>query len=140
MRSRGWRCDKCAKTNVEDLPDPESTPISNDLPIRSTSQDEEPTPVPTDASAIVHEAAAEAIPVTLVSIEGQPQSPIPEPARSTPSSLETIAPPTSISPRAPASLNAAVVSMKALRPPVLLDTAICVLVVLVAALLYRRIL
>jgi hypothetical protein len=100
--------------------------------------------VPTDASAIVHEAAAEAIPVTLVSIEGQPQSPIPEPARSTSSSLDTIAPPTSISPRvpasAPASLNAAVVSMKALRPPVLLDTAICVLVVLVAALLYRRIL
>jgi len=127
--SRNWECPHCKQTNLECLPDPPAS--SAETP-------------PGDATAVVLEKppVTEEPPVTTVSdvVEPAPEE-TPQPSTAEPpepepeNNLEQLPPVDSI-PTAPSVATFSPV--KSTRPPLLLDTAICVLLVLVVALLCRR--
>ncbi|KAG9318411.1 UBC-like protein [Chiua virens] len=141
--SREWVCPKCQQTNLECLPDPpQNTPSSlnesaalRGLP-RALDQSVPPVlqPSPTPQPAAPERSS-------------RPETSSSDPDRVGPSTLATEPGPATIQAReSPATAHTEAIRGSPLpvhcsrRSPLLLDTAICVLVVLVIALLFRRVL
>ena len=117
-RSRNWVCPRCEKSNLECLPDP--------TPGGSNTETLAPDPLETTPEAEVTEVGKDEDPDTTApdpSLSPSPQDPPEE------SPVATPIPQTVVSARS---------SVGNPRPPLLLDTAICVLLVLAFALLFRR--
>jgi len=145
--SRDWVCPSCNRSNLECLPDP---PQSNDT---STSGSGSVGEVQTSSEAEVVPTPAEAIPPqTEVSVSEREVIPggaeVARRLESDDTSSVVTSPHLSVSSAATSSQNisgsrqAGTASFRPShtpRPPMLLDTAICVLLVLVFALLCRRV-
>ncbi|KAF9792349.1 non-canonical ubiquitin conjugating enzyme 1 [Thelephora terrestris] len=120
--SRNWVCPRCEKSNLECLPDP--------FPGGLDSETIEPQPPETNLQVEVTQATEDG------PIEGTPV------ADSPPSSSLRDHPPGELLPTTtPIVLQTVVITRSPVgnpRPPLLLDTAICVLLVLTLALLFRR--
>ena len=119
-RSRNWVCPRCEKSNLECLPDP--TPEGPNLETVASDP-----PQTTPEAEMIQTAKDEAPDTTVsdLSSSSTPQGP-PE----TPSvAAIPIVQQTTVTTRSPVGNP---------RPPLLLDTAICVLLVLTVALLFRR--
>lgn len=158
-RSREWVCSRCNRSNLECLPDPpppndastsdsvsevQTAPVAEALPTPVEVMPPQPPPLAeTNVSVSVREA-------TSTGVDGAPRS------ESEDSTLVVASPPASTSiPSQSQNLSGARVggarqasgptafhpsqTHTTVRPPMLLDTAICVLLVLVFALLCRRI-
>ncbi|KZT44167.1 UBC-like protein [Sistotremastrum suecicum HHB10207 ss-3] len=134
--SREWTCPDCHEQNIEILPDPAnpqlisppSPPPSSITPANTEPKPSEPEPTP-------------ALEAPAPSAESSPEL---QPESSTPTSeasLESLSPPPSVAtPASPPQQTVLVSSPSSSpRPPLLLDATICVLLVLVAALICRRI-
>ena len=119
-RSRGWVCPRCEKSNLECLPDP--TPGS------SNPETVVPDPPQTIPEVGVIQAVEDETPDTNVSDSPSPQTPQDPPEASVAAAIPAV-PQTTVTTRSPVANP---------RPPLLLDTAICVLLVLAVALLFRR--
>ena len=141
-RSRDWVCPRCNRSNLECLPDP---PQSNDS---STSGSGSVREVQTSSEAEVVPTPAEAIPPQPSQIEASvpEREVIPDEAEGARrSESDDTSPHSSVSSVATSSQNirqagpASFRPSHTPRPPMLLDTAICVLLVLVFALLCRRV-
>jgi hypothetical protein len=147
-RSRDWVCPSCNRSNLECLPDP---PQSNDT---ATSGSGSVGEVQTSSEAEVVPTPAEAIPPqTEVSVSEREAIPggaevVARRLESDDASSVDTSPHLSVSSAATSSQNisgsrqAGTASFRPShtpRPPMLLDTAICVLLVLVFALLCRRV-
>ena len=115
-RSKSWVCPRCEKSNLECLPDP--------TPGDSNSETVPPDPPERTPEA---EATQDGDPNT-VSDHSPPPSPQHPPEESLPAAA-LVVPQAAVSTRSPVANP---------RPPLLLDTAICVLLVLAFALLFRR--
>ncbi|KAJ8517553.1 hypothetical protein ONZ45_g5271 [Pleurotus djamor] len=141
--SREWTCPHCKQTNLELLPDPPSQPEvvpainPSDIPAQSTS------PVSTSSTSPPSSDTSEDEPVVVHEVNAfmpsggatGPSTPSPAfIARAPRDSTLVGAPPTD-----EATPTASGPRRSPQRPPLLLDTAICVLLVLVFALLCRRI-
>jgi ubiquitin-conjugating enzyme E2 J1 len=148
-RSRDWVCPRCNRSNIECLPDPPQTndvasgptsevKTSSEAEIISTPAESNPAqpaesevPVPTRAAAVDGASEVRGSEVTT-----------PVVTSSLPSSSTPLSTPTSVRGAHQASTTPAFQpshTSTTVRPPMLLDTAICVLLVLVFALLCRRV-
>lgn len=162
--SRDWVCTRCSHSNLQSLPDP---PPPNDSASSSASASpptttEEKTPAEADASGVPTFAPAEEVDVTVTPVVRSPEVELPVHVQTATSSdsnadRETEAAAngatTTSSTTSPASSASRGGHQSAsslhqtrtrtmtttVRPPMLLDTAICVLLVLVFALLCRRV-
>lgn len=140
-RSRSWICPVCEKTNVELLPDPEDSPKHvQDLPSdtscpRPTENSNSPVSnTPSISSDTVdapniksHENPSAQAQPTLTSSSTFPTRP-----NETPAPSPVSAPTTRLRSSAPLSHRGN------LKPPAILDATICVLLVVVFAILCRR--
>jgi ubiquitin-conjugating enzyme E2 J1 len=153
LRSREWVCSRCNRSNLQCLPDPpESSDPSTSRPLAKSKPSPEAEVVPdaaetippqiaeSNASASVREATpddvdsaprSESVDATLVMTSPPATAPTPSQNFSGVRGAHQAASPTP--PFRPSQTHTTV------RPPMLLDTAICVLLVLVFALLLRRI-
>ncbi|KAF9653052.1 UBC-like protein [Thelephora ganbajun] len=118
--SRNWVCPRCEKLNLECLPDP--TPGSSN-PGRVI-----PDPSETTSEVEMTKVAEDEVPDTTVADSSPSPSPQDPPEEFLPATA-SITPQTVVTTRSPAGNP---------RPPLLLDTTICVLLVLALALLFRR--
>ncbi|KAI0747908.1 UBC-like protein [Daedaleopsis nitida] len=164
--SRDWVCPRCNRSNLEHLPDPptsESSPSSDGTSTASTDDSTSTSsPAPAKPEATLSDTPAIPQPhfiedaVQISSLK--PESPVihrpipliaPKPTR--PNSHASLVTQSFSPPRTPdlpvtrdqtpqPALVAAVRQTTPRRPPILLDTAICVLLVLTFALVARRIL
>jgi len=154
--SRGWVCDRCNQSNLQSLPDP---PSPNDAASASdpapslTTTTEDKTPAETDASGVPTPAPAEETATPLVrSPEVEASVPVrvatPPEAEGAVNVAMALSSPHPNASRGGHQVNPAASSPRptrthttttSVRPPMLLDTAICVLLVLVFALLCRRV-
>ncbi|PCH38338.1 UBC-like protein [Wolfiporia cocos MD-104 SS10] len=155
--SREWVCPTCSRSNLECLPDPPaSSSASSSSSLASMSPAETGTTTP--ASADIHitssdrpcpEPASQQAPSAHVPLVAPiPTRPSPPPPIltcriATPPIQDTKPPPPSRAPSAPRGQTQppteAFTAACPRRPPVLLDTAICVLLVLMFALVAKRI-
>ena len=119
-RSRNWVCPRCEKTNLECLPDPSPGGPSYETTI--------PGPLETNLEATVAQVAKDQVPHMAVTDLSPPTPPRDHPEESLPATVPNVTQVTVIT-RSPVGDP---------RPPLLLDTAICVLLVLALALLFRR--
>lgn len=120
-RSRNWVCPRCEKSNLECLPDPNTPGGSNPEIVV-------PDPPQTIPEAGVTQAAEGEAPDTVVLDSPPPPTPQDPPEASLTATIP-IVPQTTVTARSPVGSP---------RPPLLLDTAICVFLVLAVALLFRR--
>jgi len=122
--SRDWTCPHCQQKNVEILPDPpecdKSTSPSDQLAPSVAPTTESP---PSPAESTPHPILSPASDAPEVHVMTQPS---PAPASAI------------LSPTRTYSSSHTVYSSSSSRPPLFLDAAICVLLVLVAALIFRR--
>ncbi|KAF8892615.1 ubiquitin-conjugating enzyme/RWD-like protein [Infundibulicybe gibba] len=150
--SRTWTCPHCEQPNLELLPDPED------------AGDASANPIPTPPEAVSSAEPPQPIPNAEISIEPSSNTP-PPPQPSSPSllpapdvghvaaaatintmtalethSMNTGAPPNSTSNEASHAMASQPISSlrRSQRPPIILDTAICVLLGLVFAMICRR--
>ncbi|KAI9457746.1 UBC-like protein [Lactarius psammicola] len=164
--SRDWVCPRCNQSNIQSLPDPpqpnDSVSASASASPSTTTTTEEKTSAEADASGVPTPAPAEAVDVTVTPVVRSPEveSPTPIPMRTATQSDDAgreteVAANGVTSSSSPASayrgghqVGPAAPSLHhqtrthattTVRPPMLLDTAICVLLVLVFALLCRRV-
>ncbi|KAI0807235.1 ubiquitin-conjugating enzyme/RWD-like protein [Fomes fomentarius] len=166
--SRDWVCPRCNKSSLEHLPDPPAQPASESSSSEdSTPSAENSTTIPSPAPVVVSEPVPMDAPQALAQPQlseevvhlqvPQPDTHIvhrpiplvaPKPTRphAHPSLVtQSFTPPMTPDPPAtrdqtPQPALVAAVRQTSRRPPILLDTAICVLLVLVFALVARRIL
>lgn len=146
--SREWHCDACGKRNVESLPDPvagegtttngghthahsqEQERIKDASPVSLRAEKAAPVPSPTRAPDSAQERSSTAVEERSagVALASEPPAPLPVP----------------MPPHMPAATQAASSASVAVppsgRPLLLLDTAICVFIVLILALLAKRVL
>jgi ubiquitin-conjugating enzyme E2 J1 len=115
FRSRNWVCPRCEKTNLECLSDPTPGGPSSETVI--------PAPLEINSEVEVAQVAKDQVPHTTTSDSSQDH--VGEPLPTTVPIVQQ----TTVITRSPISDP---------RPPLLLDTAICVLLVLALALLFRR--
>jgi ubiquitin-conjugating enzyme E2 J1 len=121
-RSRNWVCPRCEKSNLECLPDPSPGGLD--------SETIEPQTPETNLQVEVTQATEDG------PIEGTPVADSPPS-----SSLRDHPPGEPLPTTTPIVLQTVVITRSPVgnpRPPLLLDTAICVLLVLTLALLFRR--
>jgi len=118
--SRNWVCPRCERTNIECLPDPTPGGLNPETVI--------PRPLGTNSEREVSQATKDQVLYTAVTNSSPPPSP-----QEPPGELLTTTVPIVSQNRV---INRSPVSDP--RPPLLLDTAICVLLVLALALLFRR--
>jgi ubiquitin-conjugating enzyme E2 J1 len=153
-RSREWVCPRCNRSNLECLPDPPqpSNPsISESVSEVKTSLEAEvvPTapadvtphqPPESDVSVSVREATPDDVDGTPRSESEDATSVVVSPPATTATPSQNLSGVQGASPAAgPSASFHPSQTYTAARPPMLLDTAICVLLVLVFALLLRRI-
>jgi len=119
-RSRSWVCPRCEKSNLECLPDP--TPGGSNAEIIT------PNPPERIPEVEVIQLAKGGNPNTAVS-DHPPSPSSQEHSEESLPAATLLVPQTAVPPRSPVGNP---------RPPLLLDTAICVLLVLAFALLFRR--
>lgn len=163
-RSREWTCPHCKQTNLECLPDPQdsSAPSSDSTP--------SPASTPDCVAKPLTPVSEPTVPISFISEKDVPDDAIPslplpqaiEPPVKvySPTPTRPIIPVSIVTPRAPGTPisrspsvrteNSDIVPMSQDRsvlvrrgprkPPIVLDTAICILLVLVFALICRRIL
>lgn len=120
VRSRNWVCSRCEKINLECLPDP--------TPGGSRSEITIPGLLEASSEVEVAQVAEDKVLHTTIMDSSPPPSPRDPQEESLPATAPTV-PQTTVIIRSPVSDP---------RPPLLLDTAICVLLVLALALLFRR--
>jgi len=151
--SREWYCIRCNRSNLECLPDPpdSSDPsISDPLPEVETSLETEVVPNTTEAMPPQTAESNASVTVRDATPDGTDSAPRLESVDTT----SVITPPPASAPTPPQNFSGGRGARQAagptppfhpsqthtiVRPPMLLDTAICVLLVLVFALLLRRI-
>ena len=119
-RSRNWLCPRCEKSNLECLPDPALG--------GSNAQTVVPDPPQTIPEAEVKQPEKDDASDTTV-FASSPSPPPQDPPEEPPAATTPIVSQTAITIRSPVGNP---------RPPLLLDTAICVLLVLALSLLFRR--
>lgn len=122
-RSRSWVCPRCEKSNLECLPDPS--------PGGPSPETVEPQPPETNPEVEVTQVTKDDVPILETAVADLPQS----------SSLQDQPPGEPLPTTTPIVPQAVVITRSPVgdpRPPLLLDTAICVLLVLALALLFRR--
>ncbi|KDQ59458.1 hypothetical protein JAAARDRAFT_33028 [Jaapia argillacea MUCL 33604] len=154
--SRDWVCPHCARSNLECLPDPTDADSSDTATTAPTSAPSpsttatEPAAAATDVSPIPPMQTEPALPavlpppasmiITTTDAETPKQAEAVSasaPIRQSPSSSDAIGP------SRPVEYHVGIVAggnSRSPRPPILLDTAICCLLVLVLALVCRRVL
>ena len=120
FRSRNWVCTRCEKTNLECLPDPTPGGPSSETVI--------PRPLEINSEVEVVQVAKDQSSHTTNTDSSPPPSPQDHAGGALPTTVP-IVPQATVMTRSPVSDP---------RPPLLLDTAICVLLVLALALLFRR--
>jgi ubiquitin-conjugating enzyme E2 J1 len=122
--SHDWTCHKCGQRNIEQLPDPGSSSS-----VKHASEFDGTRAVTLPSAPTHTEHRQEIIPnVASTGRDDDAPSHPPAPTPVTPTPTMTIA------------RNIATASRKSTRPPVILDTAICILLVLASALICRRVL
>ena len=119
-RSRNWNCPRCEKSNLECLPDP--------APGGSNPQTVVSDPPQTTPEVEVERPAKDEAPDTTVSTSS-PSPSLQDPPEEPPAANTPIVTQTAITTRSLVDNP---------RPPLLLDTTICVLLVLALSLLFRR--
>jgi len=129
--SRDWVCPQCARSNLECLPDPDNASNDQLLHSHSTTSRANPIPVLHDPSPPSHQSSSE-------TLETRPDTPDVSSQSSSSSTSHEVHP--AILSEASSATTFIPLNRSPQRPPVLLDTAICVLLVLILALLCRRIL
>ncbi|KAI9433983.1 non-canonical ubiquitin conjugating enzyme 1 [Lactarius indigo] len=157
--SRDWVCPRCNHSNLQSLPDPppqnDSGSASASTSPPTTTTTGEKTSAEADASGVL---TTPAVDVTVTPVVRSPEVKHPTPPNTTGRETEAIVngattssspPPSSASSRGGHQVVGPVASSlhqtrthtttSSVRPPMLLDTAICVLLVLVFALLCRRV-
>ena len=135
FRSREWVCPKCQQTNLECLPDPPqhvATTLSEPAGLRGLSHTQDPVdpPIPRPSPTPLPLAPERS---------SRPETSISDPDSATISTLVTKSEP-SIPGERDSRGSQPAIRRRSHRPPLLLDTAICVLLVLLVALLFRRVL
>jgi ubiquitin-conjugating enzyme E2 J1 len=133
--SREWVCPKCQQTNLECLPDPPqhvATTLSEPAGLRGLSHTQDPVdpPIPRPSPTPLPLAPERS---------SRPETSISDPDSATISTLVTKSEP-SIPGERDSRGSQPAIRRRSHRPPLLLDTAICVLLVLLVALLFRRVL
>ena len=153
-RSREWVCSRCNRSNLECLPDPaESSDPSTSDPLAEVKTSPETGVVPNTAEVMPPQTTAESN--TSVSVrEATPGGVDSAPRSESVDATSVIASPPASAPTPSQNFSGERGARQAagpappfrpsqthttMRPPMLLDTAICVLLVLVFALLLRRI-
>jgi len=122
--SKTWKCPDCGKCNEENLP-PVDTVKRADIYPDEQPKAQDRLPSPPD---VLSSLTPESVPVT-IRPQTMPETPHSTQAPSTPSRTATV--------QSPMQQRREV--MQPSRPPILLDGAICALLVMVATLLYRRV-
>lgn len=120
VRSRNWVCPRCEKTNLECLPNPTPGGPSPETIIHG--------PPETNSEVEVTQVAKTQVIHTTVTDSSPPPSHRDHPGEPLLTTVPVV-PQTTVVTRSPVADP---------RPPLLLDTAICVLLVLALALLFRR--
>lgn len=152
-RSKEWYCIRCNRSNIECLPDPpESSDPSSSGPLPKVKTSPETEVIPNTAEAMPPQTTESNVSVSVR--EATPEGVDSAPRSESGDGASVIAPPPARAPTPSQNFSGVRGARHAagsappfhpsqihtsVRPPMLLDTAICVLLVLVFALLLRRI-
>jgi ubiquitin-conjugating enzyme E2 J1 len=151
-RSRDWVCPSCNQSNLECLPDPprpDDAASGSASEVKTSSEAEEVIPTPTEAVPAQSAESEVYVPTQVAAPDGadgaseQERNEVTTPvtASSPPSAITPLLNPPGVRGAREGTASAFHPSHApaTVHPPMLLDTAICVLLVLVFALLCRRI-